>query len=288
MLAVPIALALIHHAWRLRYGTLLIAGIALGFAGIFLVPRTVVQLWSAQDGMELPPLPVAEGSSCTEADAAVERTVAESCQTRAASDQGSLATLDRIGLLDTTASVSTRRHPLRRLDWLEDGARESDCDAIDRFPTRDAMEVGFFRALVDRYRSESETLYLREQLLPFSAGVTDALLNDYAGLVTYLPQMPRGSFSSVAIMLLAVLLLAVGHGRPWQSWAGAAAFGAAGLLAGAGVLTVAANLDVFPNFAQSIPLLALRSHSALALDALALAIISFGLARHRAEQEPQP
>jgi hypothetical protein len=281
MLAVPVALAMVYHTWRLTAGKVLIWIIALGFAGIFFAPRQAVKVWSGQDSIEIPPLAVGKGSSCSEADEALDVEQAmEHCVSPIASDSDILGTLDRVGVLDTTASISSRRHPLRRLDWLEDGARDSECDAIDRFPTRDAMEVGFFRALVDRYRSEQDTSYLREQLLPFAPGVTNALLNDYVGLVTYLPQMPRGTFSTVAIMLLAMLLLSIGHGNPWRSLAGGAAVGAAGLLAGGSVLTIAANLDVFPNFAQSIPLLALRSHSALLLDALAVSLIVFGLSYH--------
>jgi hypothetical protein len=291
LLGVPVAMAMIRLVWhRPTPGRIFTWVVALGFMFVFLAPMTFIRAWSrTTDDLEIPALSVAQSSSCEIIDDSsdISRTITEQCMTPV-STSSALEALDNAGVLDTSATISGRRHPLRRLDWMEDGAQHSECDAIDRFPTRDAIEVGYFRALVERYRSEQEPTYLREELLPAPGGVTKALLDDYVGVVAYLPQMPRGAFSASAFMLVALFLLTLGHGRPWRSLWGAAALGSAGLLLGASILTVAANLDAFPNFAQSIPFLALRSFSALALDTLAVFAVTLGLALHTGAEASEP
>lgn len=260
------------------------------FACLFGWPRGIVELWAQTDDISLPAVPVASGSACSTIPSTSEeaRLMREMCSREVVGPERSvLEYLDQTEvLLDAQKTVSERRHPMRRLDWLEDGANNSPCNAIDRFPTRDAIEVGFVRTIVDLYRSDHQSEYLREELLPFGRGVTNSLLDDYAGLVVYLPQMPRGCFSTIGLLLCALLLMIVGHGRPWSSVAGGVALGAGVLLCGAGVLTIAANLDIFPMIAQSIPLLALRSHSALGLDAVALFLLTASLGIQRSGTTP--
>lgn len=287
LLAIPVSMGIIPLLWGHPVIGRAYAWIcAFAYVLILMFPQAFIQIWSGSENLLIPRLSVAQSTVCGDTDDEdIATLITAHCRTEG-SPLSPLDTLDQAGVLDASASVSTRRHPLRGLDWMEDGAQYSECDAVDRFATRDAMEVGFFRAVAEHYRG-SEPRYLRNDLLPFSPGVTNALLNDYVGVVAYLPQMPRGTLSAMALMISMLFLLVLAHGRPWSSLPGSAGVGAAALLLGAAVLTTAANLDGFPNFAQSVPLLALRSGSALMLDALALFTMVLGFALHtHPESEP--
>lgn len=286
LLAVPAAALVIAYAmapgpwqrWRLL-ARVLTGGVVLGLLVVVAWPGGILRLWSL--GHRLTALDPAPGRFCERHVAAAPAT--QGCVT--AIDEGSaLEVLEQQKLLDPRSAVAARRHPLRRLDWLNDGAGGAGaggaaCGAVDRLPTRDALEVGFFRALIRQYTAEGAVAgdYLRGDLLPFPRAVTDALLNDYLGTVAYLPQLPRGSLLSVALLLLLLWALVLGAGDAGASGAGFVGLGELGLLAAATALTVGANLDVYPNFAQSLPLLAIRSNSAWLLDGGCLFLATAGL-----------
>ncbi|HEX2572145.1 MAG TPA: hypothetical protein VH877_21555, partial [Polyangia bacterium] len=245
------------------------------------------RLWSL--GHRLTSLDPAPGRFCERHVAAAP--ARQGCVTTI-EDGPALEVLEQQKLLDPRSAVAARRHPLRRLDWLNDGAGGAGggaCGAVDRLPTRDALEVGFFRALIRQYTAEGAVSgeYLRGDLLPFPRAVTDALLNDYLGTVAYLPQLPRGSLLSVALLLLFLWALVLGAGEAGASGAGFVGLAELGLLAAATALTVGANLDVYPNFAQSLPLLAIRSNSAWLLDGGCLFLATAGLVAGWRRSVPQ-
>lgn len=265
IIAAPALLA-VAYASRHHRGLLVAASIAAAVLVFF--PRQVAlytYLRVRQTGVTT--LPGGPEAVCTQ-----PATTTPDCQSRVYGDV--MTALDTMHLLDATRTISERRHPLRVLDWVEDGGRRR-CMAMDRLPTRDGLEVGFFRAVVQRYHQTGAdgARPLRDDLLPFSSAVSNALLNDYLGAVLVVPQLPRGSLGGVPLML-AILTAAAWVARkptrsarpPW--WF--PAIGALAVLTAASILTTAANLDVLPNFAQSLPLLAIRSGSALFFDTLAL------------------
>lgn len=277
LLLVPTLLAFLFYAppaqegrWR-QAGVILRGAFGLVVAVALFAPSLPVRGALAWRGVvEIPALPAGDRDVCADDEPDDPLT----CRLPQATRMKALEALEGAGMI-AAGRLASRRHPMRLLDWLEDGDDGSACYATERFVTHDALEVAFFRAQVRQYRAESEgrRQYLRDGLLPFGEAVRRALVADYLGSVSFVPQMPRGALACVALLLVALVAAAALVGAaPWRTPRGAAGLGALVMLACAAVLTVAANLDLLPNFAQNIPLVAVRSTSAWLLDALALAL----------------
>jgi hypothetical protein len=289
LVLVPVSLAFVllwgPRARPARAAVLAAAGglVALGltFPGLF--GQVVLALKKIS---EIPALAVGHQGACGTLAAGENRCGLQQADRSSAGDSKALDLLERAELT-LEGRPSSRRHALRLLDWYEDGRDSSSCFAAERFATNEALEVAFFRAQVRHYRAAREQLYLRDGLLPFAPAVQRAFVADYLGAVAFAPQLPRGSLVGTALALLAVLAAAVLiFPAGWQARAGAAGFGALVFLTCASVLTVAANLDLLPNFAQNLPLVAVRSGSAWAIDALALGLALLLLAAPPEEERP--
>jgi hypothetical protein len=276
LLLVPIALGLVllwapaaRRRWQV--GALAAAGgiLALGLMWPGLPGRGLLA-WS--EIREIPALTAGHQSACSNPIATGQACALPQADRSAAGDSKALDVLERAELT-SDGRPSARRHALRLVDWFEDGGDASACSAAERFATNEALEVAFFRAQVRSYRAGSERRYLRDGLLPFGSSVQKAFVSDYLGSLAFAAQMPRGSLVMTAALLLALLGAAVLVGPgPGQSGAAAAGLGALAFLACASVLTVAANLDILPNFAQNLPLVAVQSGTAWLIDALALGL----------------
>jgi hypothetical protein len=289
LLLVPISLAFVvlwgPQARGAKAALLAVAGgmVALGLTFPALFGKGVLALKKIQ---EIPALAVGHQGACGDPAGGEGR-----CGLPAAdrSNPGDSKTLDLLERAELTLEgrPSSRRHSLRLLDWYEDGNDSSTCFAAERFATNEALEVAFFRAQVRHYRAAREQIYLRDGLLPFSPSVQRAFVADYLGAVAFAPQLPRGSLVGTALALLALLVAAaLIFPGALRTRAGAAGLGALGFLVCASVLTVAANLDLLPNFAQNLPLVAVRSGSAWVIDALALGLAVVLLAAPPEEKRP--
>jgi hypothetical protein len=260
---------------RVALPSLLLFALVLG--GVFRVPERVLSL--AYNLHEIPAVEVGHRSACA-APAAREENKCWLSQAARSSSPAETNALDVVE--DTIGEVGAhkRRKRLRVLDWIEDGNDASTCFAAERFPTVEGLEVAFFRAQIRRYRDGGgDRAYLRDGLLPFALPVQKSLLNDYLGAAAFAPQMPPGSLAATAFLLVALAAAAVLiFPRALRSSFGAGGLGAIACLGCASVLTVAANLDVLPNFAQSIPLVAIRSETAWLIDAAGLGVALFLLA----------
>lgn len=180
------------------------------------------------------------------------------------------------------AGEGNPRHTIRVADWLNDRQPDATCRAALRLPTREGLEVGFFRELTRSFQSSpaEERGYLRRELLQYNRRVVDPLLNDYLPAVMLVPQFPRGTVSTLAYGWLALWLLVLLRGwrrdsPPGPGWVVGTAL--LTLVVAGTVLTLACGMDIFPNFAQSVPFLAIRTNSGWLLDAFAvgLAVAAF-------------
>ncbi len=222
--------------------------------------------------------------------------LANQCRTSVADpDEDGLEILEADGLL---VSRGNPRHKIRIADWLNDHGPEDECKAAARLPTREGLEVGFYRQVSRRFLASSseERRYFRPDLLDYPSTVVDPLLNDYLPSTTLVPQFPAFTISALAMgwtCLWAGLVLLKLRTAPEEPPDSASRFlwvaGMANLFlpVTGTVLGLATALDLYPNFAQSIPLLAIRSHSAWLLDALSLSMALFLLsAYHEQRKEP--
>jgi hypothetical protein len=278
LVLVPISLAFVvlwgPRARGAKAALLAVAGgmVALGLIFPSLFGKGVLAWKRIQ---AVPALAVGHQGACGSLDGGDNRCGLRQGDRSSPGDSKALDLLERAELTSDGRPAS-RRHSLRLLDWYEDGNDSSTCFAAERFSTNEALEVAFFRAQVRHYRAAREQVYLRDGLLPFAPAVQRAFVADYLGAVAFAPQLPRGSLVATALALLVLLVAAAlvfpvfGFFGGGQSGAGAAGFGALTFLTCASVLTVAANLDLLPNFAQNLPLVAVRSGSAWVIDALSL------------------